>query len=275
MSSMMHNPFKKKSISWSLVRRARLVCHRFPGLWMGADQRRQLQADLESILLRRLQEIPRYGLFAPEGDALSQRYVSIIYGADGTPLAFGTVKPVLAQDAGRPVRTALLGLAAVDAQIESPLPLFSLFFASLPWMFVGGGCRRFAVAACTMHPALVELITRQLSDVYPDYRRHGQPSQAQLAVARHLLEHHGLDVGYEQGSNFEADGFVLRNTYSGACAALRRDFDGLRQAGDQRCNVYCQATLDYVRGDDLMLIGWVDWSALCRNLPLALRRSAR
>ena len=242
---------------------------------MEAAQRDKLQADLNAILLRRVKEIPRYGIFTPDGDALSQRFVTLIYAADGTPQAFATVKPLLVDHSGRQIRTALFGLAAVDGRIDSAYPLFSLYFAPLLWMYVGSGFRRFAVAACTMHPALVELVTRHFSDVYPDYRTPGQPTAAHAAVARHLAECHGADFGLREGSAIDGVGFVLRDTYSGPCASLRRDFHSLRPARDDRCNTYCQSVLDYARGDDLLMVGWVDWSAFWRNWPLVFKKRIR
>lgn len=242
---------------------------------MGSEQRQALQADLESVLLRRFHQVPRYGVLAKEGDALSQRYVSLIYGPDGAPLAFGTVKPVHTEHAGRRVRIALFGLAAVDARLETTYPLFSLYFAPLLWMYLSGGFRPFAVAACTMHPALVELVTRHFSDVHPDYRQPQRPSSLHAALARHLVDTHAPDFGYREDSSFEAEAFVLRNTYGGHCAALRRDFHTLRPARDEGCNAFCRSTLDYARGDDLLLIGWVDWRAFRLNLPLAFKRKLR
>lgn len=39
-----------------------------------------------------------------------------------------------------------------------------------------------------------------------------------------------------------------------------------RLARDERCNAFCRASLDYARGDDLLLIGWFNWAAIWRSL---------
>jgi hypothetical protein len=233
---------------------------------MNEVQLTQLRHDLQTVLVRRFCDVPRYGVFAEQGNPLSERFVSIMYGADRRPLAFATVKPVAVRFAGSVERAALMGLAAIAERVPREQVLRLLYFPPLVWMLIAGGLRTFAVAAATMHPALVELMTRYLSHAQPDYREPRPPGAHVRVFARQLVEQHGKDFGADDLTALDADRLVVRNSYQGACAPLKRDFDALRPARDERCNAFCRAMLDYRRGDDLLVIGWADWPAAWRNL---------
>jgi len=224
----------------------------------------RLREDVASIAAARLGALPGYGLFLPGREAWSNRIVTCLYHRDRTPVAFSTIVHYpLALD-GRVHHVYQLGLVVARSVSSQPIigPIYSY---PLAYILALRGFRQYWIAQTAMVPKLIGIVADTFVDVFPHYRRRRPPPSGALDIARLLVYEHGDEFGAGPESRLNEETFAVSRCYDGPAEPLRKSWDDVAKHRDPRCNELCRRTLDYGRGDDLLLLGRVNLSMLLRR----------
>jgi len=117
-----------------------------------------------------------------------------------------------------------------------------------------------------MIPNLIGFVTDTFVDVFPHYRHRRPPAPRVREIARLLVSGHGEEFGAGPDSRFNDETFAVSRCYDGPAELLRKSWEEVAKHRDPRCNELCRRTLDYTRGDDLLLIGRVNLAMLLRRV---------
>ena len=257
--------FSSRELRLGLSSGSSLRSYRFPGRWMTEPELDRLRKDVKSITLARLGALPTYGVFLPGRDAWRNRIVTCLYARDRTPIAFSTVVSYpLALD-GRVHDVFQLGLVVANSR-SAERTIIPLYSYPLAYILALRGFREYWIAQTSMIPNLIGFVTDTFVDVFPHYRHRRPPAPRVRDIARLLVSEHGDEFGAGPDSRFNEETFAVSRCYDGAAEPLRKSWDDVAKHRDPRCNELCRRTLDYNRGDDLLLIGRV-------NLAMLLRRT--
>ena len=111
------------------------------------------------------------------------------------------------------------------------------------------------------------MVSETFSDVYPEPGRRPAARFRHLCSARQIIKSHRHVFGVGPEAEFDEDGFVIRNAYTGGSDNLKKTFDEAPRSTASRCyNEFCGSELDYDRGDDVIQIGRLDLAAARRYL---------
>jgi hypothetical protein len=129
------------------------------------------------------------------------------------------------------------------------------------------------ISNVTQVPAVVGMVSTMFSDVWP------QPGPTRrtlthLLLARRIMARHRGVFGVGTDAGFDEDRFVITNAYTGGSDGLKKGFDVAAKHRDAQFNDFCQARLDYDRGDDVIQLGLMDMAAVRRFLSREVPRSA-
>jgi len=242
-----------------------LRCCRFPGRWMTESELDRLRDHVKSITVARLGALPAYGVFLPGREAWRNRIVTCLYARDHTPVAFSTVVSYTLALDGRVHNVFQLGLVVASGR-SAQRTIGPLYSYPLAYILALRGFRQYWIAQTSMIPNLIGFVADTFVDVFPHYRHRRPPARGVRDIARLLVSEHGEEFGTEPESRFNEETFAVSHCYDGAAGLLRKSWDDVAKHRDPRCNELCRRSLDYDRGDDLLLIGRV-------NLAMLLRRT--
>jgi hypothetical protein len=128
------------------------------------------------------------------------------------------------------------------------------------------------ISNVTQVPAVLGLVDTGFANVYPSLRHNTVPTFAHLTIARQIMRHHRDAFGVGPEATFDAERFVVANSYTGGSDNLKKSFDEAAQHRVEAYNALCRAQLDYERGDDFLQLGQYDLGVARRFL---LRRVPR
>ncbi len=245
-----------------------------PGLWMAPDKLEKLTNDLRRIAGRTLDAGSlTYGVFSGDRTRMEQTIITVVYRNDGTPIAFNALAIMEVETAPHPTEVLHLGLVMVDPDERSK---------NLSWVLYGLTCfliclrRQFRpvwVSNVTQVPAVVGMVSRMFSDVYP---RPGVDRQSlnHLLLARRIMENHRAVFGVGEEAGFDEARFVITDAYTGGSDDLKKTWDEAAKHRDEIYNTFCAERLDYDRGDDVIQLGMMDLAAIRGYLVRDVPRSA-
>ena len=244
-----------------------------PGRWMEADALRALSADLRAIASRTLTGDLTYGVFSGDASRMSDSIITLVTDREGHPVAFNALAVMEVEVPPRPVEVLHLGLVMVDPDVRSK---------SLSWVLYGLTCfliffrRQFRpvwISNVTQVPAIVGMVSGMFSDVWP------QPQGTRrtlnhLMLGREILARHRHVFGVGDDAGFDEARFVITTAYTGGSDDLKKTYDAAPKHRDPVFNDYCEAELDYDRGDDVIQLGRMDLAAVRRYLARDVPKSA-
>lgn len=229
-----------------------------PGRHLPAETIAGLVTDLQAVARSVLGDAPLdYGAISGDPARLADSVLTVLYGADGTPIAFNALAWMDTELRGRPASVLHLGLVMVDPTVRSQGLSWVLYGLTCFLLFARRGLRPIWVSNVTQVPAVVGLVAETFSAVYPNIT--GAPrSHDQLTLARAIMQdfRHVFGVGPEAG--FDEARFVITDAYTGGSDNLKKRFEDAAKHRLDRYNALCAQLLDYDRGDDILQIGRID-----------------
>ncbi len=246
-----------------------------PGAWLAADEVERLVADCAQVVRACLngQDLD-YGLFGPDRTPWARSIITIVRRVDdGRPIAFNAMPLLPVVRGGQHDHLLHLGLVMVDPNERGEGLSWVLYGFTCFALFVRRGLRPLWISSVTQVPAVVGLVAETFADVYP-----GQGGTAQSFAHRHLAhqimlhERDAFGVGGDAG--FDAEAQVITNAYTGGSDNLKKTFTVAAKHRDPRYNDYCEAALDYARGDDVLQIGKLDLVTARRYVTRMVPRGA-
>ena len=245
-----------------------------PGLWMDDAALEGLSAQLRTIAARTLDAGNlTYGVFSGDKERMGAVIITLVTRKDGTPVAFNALAVMTLDTAPYPTEVLHLGLVMVDPDERSK---------SLSWVLYGLTCflisfrRQFRpiwVSNVTQVPAVVGMVAEMFSDVWPSPQQ-GRRTLNHLLNARQIMatQRHVFGVGEEAG--FSEESFVITDAYTGGSDDLKKTWEQAQKHRDDRYNAFCEANLDYARGDDVLQLGRMDLAAMRTYLAREVPKSA-
>lgn len=236
-----------------------------PGEWMSPDALDALSGQLRDVAAKTIPGDLRYGVFSGEAERLSQSIITLVTDRAGRPVAFNALAVMEVDVPPRPVDVLHLGLVMVDPDVRS---------RSLSWVLYGLTCfliffrRQFRpvwISNVTQVPAIVGMVSGMFSDVWPGPDA-GRRSLTQLMLGRRIMAGHRHVFGVGQEAGFDEDRFVITDAYTGGSDDLKKTFDEAPKHRNAAFNAFCEAQLDYERGDDVLQLGLMDLAAVRRYL---------
>ncbi len=244
-----------------------------PGLWMGADELEALCAELRQVAATTLPAGSlTYGVFSADRERLKHTILTIVYERkSGRPVAFNALALMDLQLHGKKARVLHLGLVMVDPEVRSQGLSWVLYGLTCFFLFLRNQFRPIWISNVTQVPAVAGMVSEIFSDVYPSPRPGSRRSFSHLLLARQIsrAQRHVFGVGPEAG--FDENEFIFTNAYTGGSDDLKKSFADAPKHRDPRYNDFCEAKLDYERGDDLLQLGQIDLRAaqlfLTKSVP--------
>jgi len=236
-----------------------------PGAWMAPAELEALSTQLRVVAAKTIPGVLRYGVFSGDAERLAQSIITLVTDRAGRPVAFNALAVMEVDIPPRPVEVLHLGLVMVDPDVRS---------RSLSWVLYGLTCfliffrRQFRpvwISNVTQVPAVVGMVSGMFSDVWPGPGA-GRRSLTQLMLARRIMADHRHVFGVGPEAGFDEDRFVITNAYTGGSDDLKKTFDAAPKHRDPAVNAFCEAQLDYRRGDDVIQLGLMDMAAIRRYL---------
>ena len=263
------------SVRFNASREYRVWIVERPGATLPADALASLKQECEAVVRACLGgEMLDYGLFAAGSSAWDRSVITLVTRtADGAPVAFNAM-PLLDVIRGGGREAVLhLGLVMVDPAERSGGLSWILYGLTCFALFLRQGMRPLWISSVTQVPAVVGMVAETFSNIYP-----AQESTAQSFTHRHIahqiMRHHRAAFGVGEDAGFDADRQVITNAYTGGSDNLKKTFEVAAKHRHAAYNAFCEAELDYARGDDVLQIGTLDLAAGGRFLSRSVPRSA-
>lgn len=244
-----------------------------PGAWLADQEVERLVGDCAQVVRACLhgQDLD-YGLFGSDRAPWARSIITIVRRADDErPVAFNAMPLLPVVLGGQRDHLLHLGLVMVDPNERGEGLSWVLYGFTCFALFVRRGLRPLWISSVTQVPAVVGLVAETFADVYP-----AQQSTAQSFAHRHLAhqimlyEREAFGVG--EDAVFDAAAQVITDAYTGGSDNLKKSFAVAAKHRDARYNAYCEAALDYARGDDVLQIGKLDLATARRYVTRMVPR---
>ncbi|MEO1638879.1 MAG: hypothetical protein AAFU41_06475 [Pseudomonadota bacterium] len=245
-----------------------------PGLWMAEDDLQTLSRQLRQVAARTLDAGSlTYGVFAGKAEVMQSVIITLVCRSDGTPIAFNALAVMTVETAPQPTEVLHLGLVMVDPDERSKNLSWVLYGLTCFLIFFRRQFRPIWISNVTQVPAVAGMVSNMFSDVWPGPDA-GRRTLRHLLLARAIMKdlRHVFGVGPEAG--FDETRFVITDAYTGGSDDLKKTWDDAPKHREARFNAFCEAELDYDRGDDLLQLGQMDLAAMRSYLAREVPRSA-
>ncbi len=234
-----------------------------PGLWMTSAELGLLRNDLRSIAAKTLAAKDlNYGVFSADLSVFEHLVITVVYRIeDHRPIAFNALR-LMPCDLGAEKHEVLhLGLVMVDPDERSHGLSWVLYGLTCFLLFLRNQFRPLWVSNVTQVPAVVGMVSTTFSKVYPNPARKTRQSLKHLLLGRAVMKHYRYAFGVDNEAGFDEMRSVITDAYKGGSDNLKKRFEEAAPHRDPIFNVYCQTTLDYERGDDVLQLGKIDLAA--------------
>ena len=245
-----------------------------PGRWMSDAHLAALCNDLKQVAAETLEEGGlTYGVFSGDRDRLRDTIITLVTTRDGTPVAFNALAIMTLDTQPEPTDVLHLGLVMVDPSQRSEGLSWVLYGLTCFLLFTRNQCRPLWISNVTQVPSVVGMVSEMFSDIWP------RPAAARrtlnhVLMARRIMEGHRHVFGVGPDAQFDEDRFVITNAYTGGSDDLKKTWAHAPKHRDPAYNDFCEAELDYVRGDDVLQLGRMDMPAIRRYLTRVVPRNA-
>lgn len=262
-------------ISFSVSRTHQVRVLETPGLWMAEGELDTLVGKLRDVASKTLPagELD-YGVLGRDRTRLNTSIVTLVSDkSDDTPMAFNALARMDVDLGHRAENVLHLGLVMVDPHQRSQGLSWVLYGLTCILMLFRNGMRPLWISNVTQVPAVVGIVSSGFAHVFPtpEARRPSERSLIQLLLARRIMADHRHVFGVGADAGFDEDRFVITNAYTGGSDHLKKTFEEAPKHRDAAVNAYCEAELNYDRGDDLLQLGQIDLatalSYLAREVP--------
>ncbi len=246
-----------------------------PGAWLSPVEIDRLVADCRVVVRACLDGRDLdYGLFGADRSPWARTVITIVRRRDDDrPIAFNAMPILPVMRGGQAEDLLHLGLVMVDPGERGEGLSWVLYGFTCFALFVRRGLRPLWISSVTQVPAVVGLVAETFAEVYP-----AQEGTAQTFAHRHFAhqimasQRDAFGVGDDAG--FDPDAQVITNAYTGGSDNLKKSFAVAAKHRDPRYNDYCEAALDYTRGDDVLQIGKLDLVTAKRYVSRMVPRGA-
>ena len=141
-------------------------------------------------------------------------------------------------------------------------------------LFLRNGLRPINVSNVTQVPAVVGLVAETFSNVYPSPTLTTNADFQKLLLARAIMTDHRHVFGVGTEAEFDESAFIISNAYTGGSDHLKKTFAQAPKHRIDDYNRFCENTLDYDRGDDVLQLGQIDLAAAASYIRKAVPKGS-
>lgn len=234
--------------------RARIV--EYPGRWMAPAELEKLVEDIRTVIRA---GIPSgeldYGVVS-DPERLDHAVLTIIYAEpDGQPVAFNALHVLPCELRGREEEVVHLGLLLVDPKFRQSGLTGALYGITCFLLCMRRQARPMWISNVTQVPLVFGIVGDFIDDVYPSAHPNARRTFAHVQLARQVASRFRHVYGTGPDAEFDAERFILKNSYTGGSDNLKKSFADAPKYRDEAVNEMCRTQLDYERGDDFLQIG--------------------
>ena len=245
--------------------RARIV--EFPGRWMDPGELNRLVEDIRTVVRA---GVPGgsldYGVLS-DPERLRNAVLTVIYAeSDGRPVAFNVLHVLPCDIRGREEEVIHLGLVLIDPDFRQHGLMGALYGITCFLLIMRRQMRPMWVSNVTQLPLVFGIVSDFMEDVFPAAHLRTRRTFAHLQIARQIATRYRSVYGTGPEAEFDAERFILRNSYTGGSDNLKKTFEEAPKYRNESVNCMCQEQLDYDRGDDFLQIGRFTFSVARRYL---------
>jgi hypothetical protein len=250
-----------------------------PGRWMSDAELGQLRAELRGVAQAAIPGDLTYGVFRAERAPYENRLVVVgRHLGLGEAVGFNAMPELTVRLDDGPVRVLHLGLLVIHPRHQRKGYQGLLYglgaFSALHRIPE----RPVWISNVTEVPAVFGAVSDHFLDPFPSYRTRRPAPPRHRALALAIMRDHAHEFGVGREAAFDADRFVIQGSYTGGSDALKKTFDSAPKYRVEAANTFCQAQLDYDRGDDFLQIAQLDGTVitawLADRIPADLRPQA-
>ncbi|KAK4527493.1 hypothetical protein GAYE_SCF40G5415 [Galdieria yellowstonensis] len=261
-----------------------------PGRWMSPSSLETMVQELCEIAKESLDEIPSYGVFSGNREALKNRVISIAYDNDEAvgftamcylppidPLVLERNEKCLQSTSWNQYVLHLifryilhlyqgpilhLGLTMIKRQHRGRGIQSSIFLKSLLLPVLNQRKLFFPVTNIAASPAGIGAVSDYFFMSYPTYHsnnnNNGRCLPFHFITAQHVLDSSRHEFGCSTLATFDESTFVVRGSNDpaggGASVFIKEDGKPVSQYKNPLCNQYCASLLQYEKGDELFQV---------------------
>jgi len=246
-----------------------------PGLWLPPAEQDRLVEHLRHVVTSLgIGDLP-YGLMSGDSPRLDRAILTLIEDrATGAPVAFNAMQALDCSLRGTPTEVIHLGLTAVDPHFRSRGVTWILSGFTTFLLFVKNGLHPYWISNVTQVPAVFVMMCEGAANVFPCPSPCARRTFDHVVLAREIMSRHRAAFGVGEDAVFDAERFVIMNSYTGGSDHLKKRWEDAPRHRDPRFNDMCMHELDYQRGDDFLQLGQVNLFTLWRYVSHFLPREA-
>ncbi len=247
-----------------------------PGLWLSPPELETLATELRAVAASSLPGGSLdYGIFDAGSGAFDRSIITVLRDRhDSRPIAFNALSAMEVVHRGKPETVTHLGLVLIDPKTRGRGFSWALYGLTTLLLLVRNQLRPLWISSVTQVPAVVGLVSEGFDNVYPAPGRKTVRRFDHLSLARQIMRRHRRVFGVGEEAAFDEEKFVITNAYTGGSEHLKKSFAEASKHRDPVHNLFCEAALDYDRGDDLLQIGEMNLQAARRYLTKDVPRSS-
>ncbi|MDH4211480.1 MAG: hypothetical protein OEV79_08530 [candidate division WOR-3 bacterium] len=244
--------------SFKLPKRYVLKSWFFPGRWLSDAELDILRQTIYSITMTKLGVLPKYGVYSKSREPYKNRIISIAYDKiTRTPIGFTAMVHIQLPTNTTREPVIHLGLVITTTNRLGRALLFFIYFWPLLYFLTIRKFKPFWITSVSMEPSIIGSVSDNFGSVFPHYLQNTTATAAQCEIAQRLFCEHGDEFGMGQHAHLDLQNFVVRGSCRGPSDALRVKYDNSAKYITLKCNKFCELTLDYERGDEILQVGHV------------------
>jgi len=238
-----------------------------PGMWMSDDEQRALIADLRYVVSQLGKGDLEYGVVSGDPERLKSAVITLLYEeGQSRPFAFNALPVLDCVLRGRETPVYHFGLGVIDPNHRGSGYSFMLYIFTILLLFARNQLRPIWVSNVTQVPAVYGLCCEFLDNLYPNPATGQRRTFTHLCLASEIMDKHRAAFGVGPEAWFDADRFVICNSYTGGSDNLKKSYAESTHHRKPVYNAACQRELDYVRGDDFLQLGQLNLSLFLKSV---------
>jgi hypothetical protein len=229
-----------------------------PSKWLTDNDLQQIVDDIQTVTMagQGEKDVPNYGVLEGDKQDLSNRLITIAYDKE-TQKPIGFAAQIFLQV---PVKTTIvevlhLGLVFIDKAFQKKAVVGWLYILPNLLLLVKRGFRPIWISNVSQVPCVVGIVAQHYGKVYPNPMDNTPQTEMHKLIFLGIMKHYRSAFGTGEEATYDAEKQIIFDSYTGGSDNLKKTFEEAPKYRNEVVNAYCQANLDYNRGDDIVQIG--------------------
>jgi hypothetical protein len=230
-----------------------------PGKWLTPTALDVLRHDLQAIahLAQGEKALPVYGVLGENQEDLNNRVITIGYDKrTKQPIGFAAQAWLdVVIDEKKPINVLHLGLVYVAQNYQKKAIVGLLYILPNILLLFKRGFRPLWISNVSQVPCVVGVVADYYSQVYPNPLHFSKQRRIHCELGQAVFNDHKNVFGTGDEAIYDTQRQIIYNSYTGGSDNLKKSFEECPKHRVAAVNTFCNAHLNYERGDDFLQIG--------------------